>query len=200
MAHTCRGPRKAELQGSGDLEGGSALALAQRLLSWEPLEASLGAAALNSLIEAKGEPGNVVDMILGRAPGKAVTVIGRFPFNDQVRAKASEAYFLELEPQKGELPASASEWTIPRSDIAVITATALINHTLQRLLELGRNASCLTIVLGPTTPMSPILFDFGADILAGVRVSDPEALFRRIVQGTKAFKRLAGAEPVCLAR
>lgn len=194
MSHTYKTGRKVELESSGDLDGGSGYDLAQRMSSWEPLEASIGVAALNSLIDAKGMPGNVKDVILKEVPGRTVTVIGRFPFNNDIRALAKKAYFLEMDPRKDELPSHASEKVIPRSDITVITATALINHTLQRLLELAKDT--YAIVLGPSTPMTPVLFDFGADVLAGVRVVDNEVLFKSVSHGAKTFKKLKGTEPV----
>ncbi|MCK4341462.1 MAG: DUF364 domain-containing protein [Phycisphaerae bacterium] len=194
MAHTYKTGNKVELESSGNLVGKSALELAQRLRSWEPLEASLGVAALNSLIEPVGNPGNVFEDILGLAAGKTVTVIGRFPSNDQIAQVAGKVYFLEMEPQAGELPPSACEEVIPESDIVVITATALINKTLPRLLELSRHAAA--IVLGPSTPMNDVLFRHGADILAGVRVTDADALISSVMQGVKRFKKLAGIKPI----
>jgi uncharacterized protein (DUF4213/DUF364 family) len=194
IAHTYKTGKKVELQRSGNLVGQSAAELALRLHSWEPLEASLGLAALNSLIEPVGHPGNVFEYILSRAPGKTVTVIGRFPSNDQIAETARQAYFLEIDPEDDELPAYACEQVIPGSDIVVITATALINKTLPRLLELSRHA--LAIVLGPSTPMNRVLLDHGADALAGVRVTDADALISRVMQGTKKFAKLAGIEPI----
>jgi hypothetical protein len=196
MAHTYKTARKVEIEGSGELEGMGAAAVARRLLSWEPLEASLGTAALNSLLEPAGEKGSVNEIIMDRARGKTVTVIGRFPFNEDVRRVARNAHFLEMEPEKGELPSHAAEHVMPRSDVAVISATALINHSLQRLLELASGS--YAIVLGPSTPMSKVLFKYGADVLAGVRVTDPEAVFRSVAQGAKSFGKLAGIEPVYL--
>ncbi len=194
LAHTYKTHRKVELEGSGDLVGRSALELASRLRSWEPLEASLGLAALNSLVEPAGEPGNVFDEVLRLAPGRTVTVVGRFPFNERVAEVAGEAHFLEMEPEKGELPPWAAEDVIPRSDISVISATAIINKTLPRLLELGRGR--LTIVLGPSAPLNDVLFDHGARVIAGTRASDPERLLACVTQGTKAFRRLGGLEPL----
>ena len=194
MAHTYKTQNKVELASSGELVGDSAVALAQRLRSWEPLEASLGLAALNSLIEPVGKPGNVLDHILRLAAGRTVTVIGRFPSNDQVAQVARRVHFLEMEPRGGELPPWACEEVIPESDLVVITATALINKTLPRLLELSREAT--TIVLGPSTPLNEVLFRHGADILAGVRVTDVDALIRSVMQGVKAFNKLAGTEPL----
>jgi len=194
LAHTYKTSRKVEVADSGDLLGRSALELAGRLRDWEPLEASLGLAALNSLIEPSGSPGNVFDEVLRMAPGRTVTVVGRFPFNDRLADVAGRSYFLEMEPERGELPPWAAEDVIPRSDISVISATALINKTLPRLLELGRGGT--TIVLGPSTPLNDVLFEHGAVVLAGTRVSDPDRLLRCVTQGTKAFSRLAGLEPL----
>jgi uncharacterized protein (DUF4213/DUF364 family) len=97
-----------------------------------------------------------------------------------------------------ELPASACEDVLPRSDLNVITATALINHTLQHLLELGNNG--INIILGPSTPLSPVLFEFGADFLAGVRVKDRDAIVQSITQGAKKFELLNGLDPVILSK
>lgn len=194
IAHTYKTNRKVEVADSGDLVGRSALELAGRVRSWEPLEASLGLAALNSLIEPSGSPGNVLEEILRLAPSKTVTVIGRFPFNEQVAATADRAYFLETEPERGELPPAAAEEVIPQSDVSVISATALINGTLARLLELARGRTA--IVLGPSTPLNDVLFSHGATVLAGTRVSDSECLFGCVMQGAKSFVRLGGIEPL----
>ena len=198
MAHTYKTHEKVELEDSGDLAGRGALELAGRLRSDEPLEASLGLAALNSLIEPAGRDANALEIILEKAPGKAVTIIGRFPFNSQVAARAEKTFILEIDPREGELPASDAPKVIPRSDIAVITATALINHSIAGLLDLAKNA--FTIVLGPSTPMNDVLFDYGVDVLAGIGVADKAALTRSVVQGVKSFKRLLGIEALVRTR
>lgn len=194
MAHTYKSNHKVELESSGSLAKESAFELALRLRSWEPLESSLGLAALNSLIAPTGTPANVFEHVLGIAPGKTVTVVGRFPSNGQIAQVARQAYFLETDPQAGELPSYACEEVIPASDIVVITATALINKTLLRLLELSKHAT--SIVLGPSTPMNDVLFHYGADIVAGVRVTNPDALISSVMQGVKKFKKLDGLEPI----
>jgi uncharacterized protein (DUF4213/DUF364 family) len=198
MAHTYKTNRKVELEMSGRLVHRSAFELASRLRSWEPLEASLGLAALNSLIEPTGDAGNTFENICGIAAGKTVTVIGRFPGNERLAQAASKSYFLELDPEDGELPSSASEEVVPASQIVLITATALINKTLPRLLELSREA--LTVVLGPSTPMNDVLFQHGADILAGVRVTSPDALLSSVAQGVKKFGKLEGIDPISRTR
>jgi len=103
---------------------------------------------------------------------------------------------LEIEPTGNELPMMACEDVIPKSDINIISATSLINHTLQRLLEIGSNG--INIVLGPSTPMTKVLFDFGADILAGVRVRNNNDAVKSVTQGVKKFNMLNGIESIFL--
>jgi hypothetical protein len=198
MAHTFRSPSYPEVEDAGRLAGQSALAVAGRLLSWNPLEASLGLAALNSMIGPRGNDCDLNQQILELSRGRTVVVVGRFPFTEDVRRAARTTHCLELDPQPGELPAAAAEAVIPDADLVLITATALINKTMPRLLELSRNGRC--IVLGPSTPMNEVLLDHGAQILEGVRLTDADALTACIGQGVKKFRRLLGIQPITLAR
>ena len=196
MSHTYKTPQKTNIESAGDLTSFSALQLAERILSWQPLEASIGVAAINSLIEPKGKPGNIKTYIKDKARGKNVTIIGIFPFNEELSCIAKKAYLLEIEPTGNELSMMACEDVIPKSDINIISATSLINHTLQRLLEIGSNG--INIVLGPSTPMTKVLFDFGADILAGVRVRNNNDAVKSVTQGVKKFNMLNGIESIFL--
>jgi uncharacterized protein len=194
IAHTFRGAEGFELKDAGAILGKDVLEAASLLKSWEPLEASLGLAALCSLIEPKGETVNVNDYIRSVAPGKTVTCVGRFPFYPEISKLAAKAYLLEMNPREGELPPFAAEEVVPESDLVIITGTTLINKTMQRLLELSRNG--ISVVLGPSTPMSDVLFDFGASVIAGIRVVDRESLFLSLAQGVKFYRKIAGIEPV----
>ncbi|MDD2338469.1 MAG: DUF364 domain-containing protein, partial [Geobacteraceae bacterium] len=194
IAHVFRGREGFELSEAGAIQGKDILEIAAGLKSWEPLEASLGLAALSSLVEPTGENANVFDYIMSCAPGKTVTCIGRFPFYERLARSAAQSYLLEMNPQPGELPPFAAEEVIPESDLVIITGTSLINKTLQRLLELSRNS--IAIVLGPSTPMNDVLFDFGASVIAGVRIVDQEKLFRSVAQGVKFYNKIEGIEPV----
>jgi len=88
----------------------------------------------------------------------------------------------------------AAEEVIPKSDLVIINSTTLINKSLQRLLELSRGKIC--IVLGPCTPMSDVLFDFGATVIAGIRVVDPEKLLSSLAQGVKLFREIGGIQSI----
>ncbi len=189
---------KADIENAGALTTFTAAELAKRLLSWKPLEASVGVAALSSLIEPFGMKGNAKEFIMDKVPGKIVSMVGRFPFYQEIAALARKSYLLEIDPVGDELPSFACEEVIPKSDLTLITGTALINHSLQRLLELGQNG--YTVVLGPSTPLSPVLFDFGADMVAGSKATSYEAAAKSIMQGVRKTTKLLGVEQLCLFR
>lgn len=83
---------------------------------------------------------------------------------------ASEVYIIERDPKPGDYPDSACEYILPDCDIVIMTASAAINKTLPRLLELSKNA--VSIIIGPTTPLCPELKALGIDRLSGMVVRD----------------------------
>lgn len=196
LSHTFRTWQSSDIEDAGNLAAYRSIDLARRITSWNPVEASIGAAAINSMIEQRGEPCNIKEMLRQKARGRRVAFVGRFPFYGEIAEVASEAYLLEIHPVGNELPSFACEEILPASEINVISGTSLLNHSLQRLLELGRNS--VNIVLGPTTPLSPVLFDFGADILGGIKVTDGKAVLRSVSQGVRMSKLLHGLERVCV--
>ena len=58
----------------------------------------------------------------------------------------------------------------------------MINHTFEQLLKL-RRPDARVLVLGPSTPLSPVLFDYGVQILSGAIVEDVGAVLRGVSQG-----------------
>lgn len=149
------------------------------------LEASLGVAALNSLLEVDEravEDINAAQVLADRGRGRRVALVGHFPFIPDLRQVAGTLWVLEQAPVGDELPAEAAAEVLPQADVVAITGTALINHTLDGLLQLCR-PEALVMVLGPSTPLSPVLFSYGVSILSGVIVVDEEAALRTIGQG-----------------
>jgi uncharacterized protein (DUF4213/DUF364 family) len=74
------------------------------------------------------------------------------------------------------------------------------NHTLPSLLSLC-DPQALVILLGPSTPLSPILFEEGVDILCGSQITNIEAVLRVVAQGGN-FRQIhrAGVRTVTMAR
>jgi len=89
---------------------------------------------------------------------------------------------IEQQPIEGEKPAGAAADLIPQADVVAITGTALINHSREGLLALCRPGT-FVMILGPTTPLSPVLIGNGVAMLSGGWVVDEEAALRTISRG-----------------
>jgi len=76
---------------------------------------------------------------------------------------------------------------LPQCHVVVITGTSFINHTLESLLELCREA--FVMLIGPTTPLTPILFDYGIDAISGSKVVNEDQVMRYVSQGA-IFRQL----------
>lgn len=172
----------------GELTNKTALELAEYVKSWNLVEASIGVAALNSMMKPRGKKDiNAQDLIIEESQNKKVTMVGKFPKIDEIRSVAKELWILESDqsltnPKEGIITEAAAEYVFPKSDIIVITGSTLITKGLERYLNLAKKEDAYTIIMGPSTTMSDVLFDYGANMLAGVELLNPEAILRKISQ------------------
>ena len=88
---------------------------------------------------------------------------------------------IERQPNSQDLPDPASEYVLPEADWVFLTATSIPNKTFPRLVELAQNAKL--VLMGPTVPWLPDLADMGIDYLAGVAVTNLEALRQTVAEG-----------------
>lgn len=182
----------------------TALELAHHALSPDVTKASLGVAAINSLMDVEADRCIAIDgadVLMKRGRGKNVSIIGHFPFVDDVRKVAANLWVMEKWQREGDYPAEAAETFLPISDIVVISSTTLVNHTIEGLLALCP-PQALKMLLGPTTPLSEILFDYGIDFLSGTRVVDAKKVLESISEGChfRQLKKRGGAELLTLAK
>lgn len=186
---------------AGGLLDHSAQELAGLLRSGSILEASLGMAAVNALLEvdeARLTDRNASEEISQRGKGKRVVIVGHFPFIPQVRQAVGHLDVVEFHPGPGELPATAAGDIIPQADVVALTGTSLLNKTFDGLIKLCR-PDAFVLMLGPTTPLSPILFDYGLDLIAGTRVIGPQEALSAAGQGAN-FQQMRGVRLVTMAR
>jgi uncharacterized protein (DUF4213/DUF364 family) len=186
---------------AGDLLDQSAQELAGLLRARSEMEAALGMAAVNALLEVDETrlvDRNAADEILHRGRGKRVAIVGHFPFIPRVRRAVAHLDVLELEPIQGELPTAAAAEVIPQADVVAITGTSLINKTFDDLIGHCR-PDAYVLVLGPTSPLSPVLFDYGVDLIAGTVVIDPETSLLVASQGA-IFRQMRGVRLVTMAK
>jgi len=184
----------------GNLTRKTALELAEYARSNNLLEASIGMATINSLIdidEKKCTEKNAFEILLEKGEGKNVAVVGHFPWIPKLRGKIKNLWVLEQRVREGDLPAEEAERILPNCDVVGITGTSFINHTLGGLLALCEKA--FVILIGPTTPLSPILFDYGIDAICGAKVVDSDTVIRSISEGA-TFKEVTGVRLLTLTK
>lgn len=179
---------------------GQAVQVAGLVQSLNPVEAAVGLATLNALLEPP-DPALIQEIVPAEwlalhGRQRQVALVGRFPFIEELRPAAARLWVLELHPQPGEYGADQAYEILPQADIVVITASTLINQTLEGLLKLVR-AEATVMLLGPSTPLTPLLFEAGIDLLSGVQVVDLEAALGSVMQGV-IFRQMQGMRRVTL--
>jgi uncharacterized protein (DUF4213/DUF364 family) len=188
---------------AGHLTEYSAVDLANFCKSNSATLASVGTAALNALLQQRPamvyQQINAEELIVEFGSDKNVTIVGHFPFTERVRAVASTLYVLENNPAAQDLPASMAPEVIPQSQVVAITGMAFVNKTLENLLSLCQ-PDAKVIILGASTPLHPLLFDYGIDYLSGALTVNIDAVLQTVAEGavyrqiTKAGLKLVSAQ------
>jgi uncharacterized protein (DUF4213/DUF364 family) len=187
LASTVREPRLhtgPSVRDAGKLIAKTTVELLQLVRSESLMEASVGMATVNSLMEIDEEicsEVNAFDILAEQGAGKEVAVIGHFPFVPKLKQIARNLWVIEQRPRPGDLEADKAADILPLCQVVGITATTLINHTLESLLSLCQDA--FVMLLGPTTPLTTVLFDYGIDALSGTRVVDEAQVIRHVKEG-----------------
>jgi len=179
----------------GSLHHKSAQELAEFAKSDNLLEASIGVAAINSLLDMDLDQAvevNAGEVLADRGAGKNIALVGHFPFIPRLRQVAGQLWVIEQRPTDAEYSVEAAGDLIPQADVVALTGSAIINHTLDGLLDLC-HPDALVMVLGPSTPLSPLLFERGVTILSGSRIVDEATALRTIGQGA-TFQQVGGVK------
>ncbi|SHI86132.1 hypothetical protein SAMN02745691_00938 [Parasporobacterium paucivorans DSM 15970] len=211
VAKTIKGGKKGlEI---GEISGLKLKELAKYAKSWNMLEASLGQAAINSAFntapQCADSPGltlnkehehgknNAFNLLSEDLVNKKVAVIGHFPEVEKLHDICNLSV-LERDPWAGDYPDSACEYLLPEQDFVFITGTAFTNKTMPRLIELSRKARI--ILVGPSVPISEVLFKYGVYIIAGFIVTDEKLIWKAVQEGKKMNIFKHGGEMICIRR
>jgi uncharacterized protein (DUF4213/DUF364 family) len=170
------------------LSGRPAVDLLALLTSRDAIESGVGLACANALAnnsDATYLDGDILDH-LDLRPEDDVGMVGHFaPLVGAIRARAhSLTVFERVDQPSGLLPPRAeAEATLPRCQVALITATSVINHTVDTLVGAARG--CREVVLlGASTPLMAEVFTFeGVTMLSGVVVKSSEEVLRVVSEG-----------------
>ncbi len=175
--------------------------LASYALSDNYLESAIGMAALNSLLDPTALSPvelNAYDWLLTEGVGKDIAVIGHFPFVERIKDVAKNLWVIEKNPRPGDYPASETGNLPPKASIVEITGSAFVNHSIDEVLSYC-NPNSSVMVLGPSTPLTPILFDYGISILSGSQVIDERGV-QQAVQNGATFHELKGVKRITIRK
>jgi uncharacterized protein (DUF4213/DUF364 family) len=143
---------------------------------------------------AVNREGDLLDVLELRSEDD-VGMVGCFsPLVEPIRRRVRRLFIFERGPRlsPGPLPEGRAAELLPRCSVALITATTLINGTIDALLSAA--AGCREVVLlGPSTPLVPEVFAESGrrvTLLAGVVVTNAEELLCTVAAdgGTRDFK------------
>jgi len=179
----------------------SSLELAQLAYSKSLLEAAIGVATINSLVEIDKDSCielNAAELILEKGKGKRIAIVGHFPFISKVRETAKKLWVIEKNPKEGDFIEADADNLIPRADIVAITGTTITNHTIEHLLELC-DSKAYVVVLGDSAPLSSILFDYGVDAISGTKVVNANLALRCVSEGAN-FRQIKGIRRLTMMR
>ena len=178
--------------------------LAEGLRSERPLEASVGMAALNALLDV--DEGacielNAEDIIVERGQGRRVAIVGHFPFVERIRQAADECWVVEMNPRPGDVPAERSAEVLSQADMVALTGTSLINHTFDKVIAACRPET-FVLLLGPSAPLTPVLFEARVGAISGTRVIHTEKVLPLVEQGAtfRQIKRSGGVRLLTMVR
>lgn len=175
-----------------DLQGRTLAEAARLLYEGSGFTISLGAAALNAgIIPPQNQPDLEASVMMAEK-GKAgeTVLVGDFPFTEKLRREVNTLHLFELREVPGRTSPARWDDILKRCRVLGLTGTTLITRAMATYLEKAPQAH--TIIIGPTTPLSPVLFSYGADVLAGCRIISPEPVFEGIRKGMsfRHFKKL----------
>ena len=165
----------------------------------ETLRVSTGMSCLNSALPVPEDvfDGNAIEPFLDRARQLRTCFIGHFPDADLWREQHYSVNVIELFPQPGDIHWDHSHEVLAEADLVFITGLTLVNGTFPEVIRRTPNAR-YRVLMGPTVPLSPVLFDYGIHLVgstlildidravdccrwgAGSFIFEPEGIIRRV--------------------
>jgi uncharacterized protein (DUF4213/DUF364 family) len=198
----------ARMPQAGNLEGSPVSEILKYSLDSNVLKSAMGIATLNALTqwiiesEEKGEYQVIQDKdgfdLLKIQPHETVSLIGAFgPYIRRLKTMGNPFFIIEKNPQTlrtDEIKYFKSESemasALGRSNVVIITGTAIVNHSIDLILS-SITEEKRTAIIGPTASMIPdAFFKRGVGVMAGVRILNPHLMVNILKQGGSAYHLL----------
>ena len=155
-----------------------------------PLEKALGLATANAIVcptpssKVKEDERDAL-AIMKLTPEDRVAMVGLFsPMVPKIEATGAKLSVIEKDPTRMIIPGRAVRERILREcTVAIVTATTLLNDTMEEILVDRGNPRHIAI-LGPSTPLAPTIFQ-GTPVnhLGGATVIDTNKIMDIITEG-----------------
>lgn len=172
---------------AGQLAGARTASLLANLIEKQnPLEKALGLATANAVLH----PADIKDerdslSIMKLTPADRVAMVGLFtPMVPKVEASGAKLSIIERDPTRmAVLDKKETDMILKECTVAIITATTLLNDTLEEILNSLGNPRHVAI-LGPSTPLCAEIFQ-GTPIthLGGAAIQDMNKVMQIISDG-----------------
>lgn len=198
----------ARMPQAGNLEGRPVSEILKYSTDANILKSAIGVATLNAIsqwiIESKNEAEySIIKEIDGFdlleiQPEETISLIGAFgPYIRRLKIMGNRFFIVEKNPQtlkpdemKYFIAESEMASALEKSDVIIITGTAIVNHTIDTILSFITNGK-RTAIIGPTASMIPdAFFKRGVHVMAGVRILDSDLMIKILKQGGSAYHLL----------
>jgi len=172
---------------AGKLAGRSISELVPWIKTQDVTACAVGLAAVNAVVAVpKTAVESDIADLLPVESGDSVGMIGYFgPLVKPLKERVRDLSIFERRPnpEYGILPESAARDILPTCQVVIMTATAILNHTIDGLLDLSKNAREIAI-LGPSTPFLPDVFrHHGVTMLSGLEVVNSDRILQIVSEG-----------------
>lgn len=195
-------------------EGFTLREMASLIKSWNMTEAAMGHAAINAYynnpktaeengialtgsLHSEDRTADPFITYQKDVRGKKVSVVGHFPYIEQLLKPVCDLNIIETEPYNDDYPEQAAEYVIPGSDYVFIGSITFVDKRLPRLLELAGDA--YVGIVGPVTTLAPVLFEYGVNEMDGFVIKEP-SIAERIFKGQEIGKIYSSGQKVSLRK
>ncbi len=185
------------LESAGALHTFKARKLLEGIFSYNLLDATLAIATAQALLHdpSRDDGIDLLDLI---EPNSRVVMIGYFaPLVPVIRKKSTRFVICERSGKDGTYPDYAAYFELQQCDVALISATTLINKTIDVLLD--RTRARRVALLGPSCVMDPEIFaSTPVTHLCGSYITDAELAKMIISQGGGTQKLKVATRKGCI--
>jgi uncharacterized protein (DUF4213/DUF364 family) len=170
---------------SEPIRGMEAIELASWSNSKVPLEKTLGYAAMNSLLNQRGDVkfqfGNPLSYLKKRFQNKRIRMVGYFAFHPEINSWTDDFKIIENKPVTDTLTFEMGKDELEGSELTIVTGVTLLNGSFMDVLSRCRDG--FVVLFGPTVPFANTLLEMGVDMICGFVPEDVREFYNCVTEG-----------------